>query len=87
MIAAQRARLAEAIEDGELLRVEMGTATTMDGDEVPWRARIRPIAFVKSPKGERLRCDVEPDELYMITSAEQCFGTRHWLLGTFQILD
>ncbi len=86
-IAAQRARLAEAIEDGELLRVEMGEAMTLDGDEVPWRARIRPLGFVRSAQGERLKCEVEAEDLYMMVNEEQCDGVKHWLLGSFQILE
>lgn len=85
-IAAQRARLEAAIEDGELLEVEMGTAMTLDFDEVPWRARIRPLGFVKSARGERLRCEVWPHEMYICTEA-QSEGVHHWLLGTFEILE
>lgn len=86
-IAAQRARLAEAIEDGELLRVEMGTAMTLDGEDVPWRASIRPLGFVKSAQGERLKCEVEAEGLYMMVDEAQCDGIKRWLLGTFQILE
>lgn len=86
-IAKQRARLNEAIENGELLHVEMGTATTMDGDEVPWRAMIRPLAFVKSSNGERLRCEVRADDLYWFVDAAQSEGVKHWPLGSFTIIE
>lgn len=85
-IAAQRARLEAAIEAGEVLEVEMGTAMTLDFDEVPWRAQIRPLGFVKSARGDRLRCEVWPRDLY-VCNEDQTDGVHHWLLGTFEILE
>lgn len=86
-IVAQRARLAEAITDGELLQVEMGTAMSLDFEPVPWRARIRPLGFVQSAKGERLRCEVRANGLYITAGEAQGDGIKHWPLGSFTILE
>lgn len=86
-IAAQRARLVQAIDAGERLNVEMGTAMTLDFEEVPWRARIRPLGFVQSAKGERLRCEVRAAALYITEGETQGEGVKQWLLGSFTIIE
>ncbi len=85
-IAAQRALIAEKIANGEVIRIEMGTAYDRDMKEVPWRATVIPIKFTASAKGERLRCRVDTGNAYLAFTAEQSDGIKHLLLGSFEVI-
>lgn len=86
-IETQRALLEEKIANGEVIRIEMGTAFDPDMNEIPWRATVIPLAIVRSPKGPRLRCQVDTGTEYIIFGADQAPGIRQLLLGSFRLID
>lgn len=86
-IEAQRAILEEKIANGEVIRIEMGTAFDGNMNEIPWRATAIPLAIVRSPKGPRLRCQVDVGNEYIIFGADQAPGVRQLLLGSFRLID
>ncbi len=86
-IETQRAVLEEKIANGEVIRIEMGTAYDREMNEIPWRATVIPLSIVRSAKGPRLRCQVDTGNDYMITGADQSPGVKQLLLGSFHLID
>ena len=83
----QRAILEEKIANGEVIRIEMGTAFDREMNEIPWRATAIPLSIVRSAKGPRLRCQVNVGNDYIIFGADQSPGVKHLLLGSFRLID
>lgn len=86
-IETLRVLLEEKIANGEVIRIEMGMAYDWEMNEVPWRAIVIPLAIVRSPKGPRLRCQVDTGKDYLVTTADQSCGLKHLLLGSFRLID
>lgn len=85
-IEGKRAILEEKIANGEVIKIEMGTAYNWEMEEIPWIATVIPESIVTTKNGPALRCRVDTGNDYMIVGGSQVQGGRIIALCKFRIV-